>query len=355
MAAVVGAGSQRRVARCHQRGDLRQRRQIGADLGALGRGRQHLAAGIHHIGEGGLADLGVAEEIRQEAQVDVGDGDAGVEAGMRHRDRHEGLRAAEFGRRVIDAVGDGFGEAQVAGEIRAARDQDRGAGQPQQFVAVAAQQRQLADRGHAGQQLGVVGAVLFEADGAGAGHPADLAFEIGDRGFDPLGGRLGLFRHRVGQRGLGGAVADPGFERAVDRQHEHDEADQRDDVFGEQALRHKADFVLDPDHPDPRKAAPGTGIRAAAFIAVSAIGLSSIISGGVGRASAKVVSPEELAPSAIKQLPQHVVHWLTLRRRLRRGIALRRGRLGRWGRRGGAVRRGKRAASALERCLAGSG
>ena len=64
-------------------------RQILADLGALGGSRQHLAAGIHHIGEGGLADLGVAEEIRQEAQVDLGDGDAGVEAGMRHRDRHE--------------------------------------------------------------------------------------------------------------------------------------------------------------------------------------------------------------------------------------------------------------------------
>ena len=48
--------------------------------------------GIDHIGEGGLADLGVAEEIGEEPQIDIGHGDAGIEAGMRHRDRHEGLR-----------------------------------------------------------------------------------------------------------------------------------------------------------------------------------------------------------------------------------------------------------------------
>ena len=47
---------------------------------------------------------------------------------------------------------------------------------------------------------------------------------------------------RVGQRGLGAAVADPGFHRAVDREHEHDEPDQRDDVFGEQAFAQEPDL-----------------------------------------------------------------------------------------------------------------
>ena len=89
----------RRPSGADQRRDLRQLRQVLADLGPLRGARQHLAARIDHIGEGRLADLGVAEEIRQEAQVDLGDGDAGVEAGMRHRDRHEGLRAVEIGRR----------------------------------------------------------------------------------------------------------------------------------------------------------------------------------------------------------------------------------------------------------------
>ena len=119
--------------------------------------------------------------------------------------------------------------------------------------------------GHLVQQLGVVGAVLFEVTALARVTQLIWRSRSEIDCLDPLGGRLGLLRHRVGQRGLGGAVADPGFERAVDGQHEHDEADQRDDVFGEQALAQQPDFVLDPDHPDPRKAAPGTGIRAAAL------------------------------------------------------------------------------------------
>ena len=97
------------------RGDLRQRRDVVADRRALGRTCQHLAVRIDHIGEGGLADLRVAEEIRQETKIDIGDGDAGIVAGMRYRDRHEGLPVPEKGRRVADAPGDGFGEFRVVG------------------------------------------------------------------------------------------------------------------------------------------------------------------------------------------------------------------------------------------------
>jgi hypothetical protein len=46
-----------------------------------------------------------------------------------------------------------------------------------------------------------------------------------------------LLAHAVVERALDAAIGDPGLDRAVDRQHEHDEADQGDDVFGEQALR----------------------------------------------------------------------------------------------------------------------
>ena len=112
-------------------GDLRQLREILADVGSVGGSCQHLAAGIHHIGEGGLADLGVAKEVRQEAQVDIGHGDAGIEAGLRHRDRHHGPLVPEIGRREADAVGDGFGEAHVAGEISEPAGRHRDAGQPQ--------------------------------------------------------------------------------------------------------------------------------------------------------------------------------------------------------------------------------
>ena len=49
----------------------------------------------------------------------------------------------------------------------------------------------------------------------------------------------------VGQCGPGAAVADPGFHRAVDGEHEHDEADEGDDVFGEQTLAQKPCLVVD--------------------------------------------------------------------------------------------------------------
>ena len=90
VAIEVLAGGERRAARLRHGVDLRGACERLADLGPLARTRQHLAVRIDHIGEGRLADLGVAEEIRHEAQIDFGDGDPGIEAGMRHRDRHEG-------------------------------------------------------------------------------------------------------------------------------------------------------------------------------------------------------------------------------------------------------------------------
>ena len=256
-----------RVAVLQQRFDLRQLRKILAQLRPIGRGRQHLAAGIDHIGGGRLADLGLAEEIGEEGEIDIGERDAGVEAGMRHRDRHRRPRAAEFGRRIADAAGDGVGEADVAGKIRIAADHARRAARHLQLlVAGAVEQRELADRRHLVEQLGVVGIVLRQRLGVGAGHPADLPLQLRDRLLDPPGGGLRLLAHRAGERGPGGAVGDPGLHRAVDREHEDHEPHQREHVFGEQALPERPDLVLDADHPDPRKQPP----RRPSFMAVPA-------------------------------------------------------------------------------------
>ena len=279
LAAGVGAGSLRLAVRLDQCGDLRQRGHIPGHLGALGGARQHLAALVDHIGGRDLADLGIAEEIRQETQIDFGDGDTGVDARMRQRDRHIGPAFPEIGRGQVDAPADAFDKSNIAGKILAAVHRNRAAGQAKQLLAAPAQPGELADRRHLVQQLGKVGAVLVHRVGAGAGHPAHLALEVGDRLLDPPRGRLRLLAHGVGQRGLGGAVADPGFERAVDREHEHHQADQGDDVFGEQAPAPRPNFIRDPDHPDPRGRHPR---RARASAKPCQLGQFSTLRGGSG-------------------------------------------------------------------------
>ena len=268
MAFGVGARCRRLAVRRHQRRDLRQGREIRRDLRSLGRRCQHLATRIDQISESGLADLRVAQEVGEETKIDFGDGDAGIEAGMRHRDRHIRSRIGEIGRLVADAAGNGFGKSAVPRKIHVAADRNRGARQPKLLAALAVELRELTDSGHLVQQLRIVGTALLERHDAGAGNPADLALQLRDRLLDPLRRRLRLFRHGVGERGLGRAVADPRFHGAVDGEHEHDEADQRDDVFGEQALAQEPDFILDPDHPDPR--AHTQQIAAAAPISAAA-------------------------------------------------------------------------------------
>ena len=172
---------------------------------------------------------------------------------MRHGDRHERPIVAEIGRRKAGAAGAGFDEAGVAGEAqRAAVGDAVPARQPQRLAALAADLGNLGDPRHLVQQLLIVGLALLERVGGGARHPADLPLEVGHRLLDPPRGRLRLLVHPVGQRRLDAAVADPGLQRAVDREHEHDKAHQRDDVFGEQALTQEPDLVLDGVHPGPR-------------------------------------------------------------------------------------------------------
>ena len=88
---------------------------------------------------------------------------------------------------------------------------------------------------------------------------------------DSLGGRFCLLAHAVVERALDAAVGDPDFHRAVDGQHEHDEADQRDDVFGEQAFTQEPYSVLDLVHPDPH-AAHGLRARIGLSLAPACLG-----------------------------------------------------------------------------------
>ena len=171
---------------------------------------------------------------------------------MRQRDRHERPLAAEVGRRKTGAAREGFGQPDVAGEIDVAVERDGLARHAELFAALGIEQRELADLRHLPQQLGVVGAAQVGGVGGGARHPGNLPLEVGQGLLDSLGGRLRLLAHAVVKRALDAAIGDPDFHRAVDRQHEHDEADQGYDVFGEQAFAQEPCSVLDLVHPDPR-------------------------------------------------------------------------------------------------------
>ena len=177
MAVEVGARTVGLVARCDRGRNLRQLREVLADLGPFRGRRQHAAARIDHIGERRLADLGVGEVLGEKAEIELGHGDPGVETGMRHRDRHERRPVGEPGRRVADAAGDRVGEAHVAGEVGVAAGRGRLARDAQHLAAVAVELEQLSDDRDLVQQRGVVGAALLQRVLARPRHPADLAFD----------------------------------------------------------------------------------------------------------------------------------------------------------------------------------
>ncbi len=218
-----------------------------------------MAARIDHIGIAEPADLGVVDEVIEKVQIDIGDRDPGLEARMRHRDRHGRLAAPEQDRREAGPARDRLGEADVAQQIRAGRLRDRGARQPELLAAVTVDLIELRDGRRLRQQLRVVGLPILLPGCARPCHPADLALQVRQRLIDTLGGRVGLFRHRIGQASLDGAVADPGLGGAVDGEHEHHEPNQRHDIFGEQASAPRPDLVLDLAHPNPRARRPQSG------------------------------------------------------------------------------------------------
>ena len=111
-------------------------RQVLADVGALRRGREHLAARIDDDRRRlFLPTWASPSKSERKFRSISATRDAGVEAGMRHRDRHQRPRAGEIGRRVADAARDRFGEARIAAESRMPVDErDLGARQAQQLA-----------------------------------------------------------------------------------------------------------------------------------------------------------------------------------------------------------------------------
>ena len=137
MAVGVGARGQRRAVGLISGGDLRQLRRDpcrppGPWRSSPAPGRWHRP---HRRSRPCRPGRRRGNRARKRRSISA-TRDAGVEAGMRHRDRHEGPLAAEIGRREADAAVDGLGEAEVAGKIGVAVDRDLGARQPQLLAAL---------------------------------------------------------------------------------------------------------------------------------------------------------------------------------------------------------------------------
>ncbi len=130
---------------------------------AIGVGmREQPAARSDDVGLGALADLAAGRERRQELEIDLGDGRAGVAAGMRHRDRHERLEPVEIDRRQPDRLGRRFREARIAANSRCRCSTTTSpARQSQLLLAGAIEMNDPVDRRHLLQQQRVVGAPLL--------------------------------------------------------------------------------------------------------------------------------------------------------------------------------------------------
>jgi hypothetical protein len=104
------------------------------------------------------------------------------------------------------------------------------------LLAGAVQLDQPVDGWHLLEQQRIIRLALFEGGCARPRSPADLAFHFRDILLDPASGRLRLFRLRVGKELRGFPVHEPRFQAAVHGQHEHDQPDEGNDVFAEQAV-----------------------------------------------------------------------------------------------------------------------
>jgi len=142
---------------------------------------EHASGGIDDIGGGRFADLGGVDNVSQKAQVDFGNRDAGILSRMRYRDRHVRPFAAERRRREGSPSSDALAEDRIARKIGAAVHRHRRARHPQLLAAGAVELEDLADRRLLVEQLGVIGLALGERGDAGARHPTDLAFHVGQR------------------------------------------------------------------------------------------------------------------------------------------------------------------------------
>ncbi len=138
---------------------------------------------------------------RQELEIDLGDGRAGVSAGMRHRNRHERIQPVEIDRRQPDRLTLRLRESV---DCRNSRCRWRS-----RLVARSAVSCSLPlpsswiTRSMAGtcwSSKRIVRATLLDGGGAGPRRPADLAFDLATRLLDAPRRRLGLVRLRFRQQ-----------------------------------------------------------------------------------------------------------------------------------------------------------
>ena len=192
---------------------------------------------VDHEGVTLVADTDRADHVPDELQVHVGDRHARLLADMRERDRHVGLgAAAEFDRAEPDLVGDGAHEARVVRKILAARDRVRLKADLELLTALPVEIGEFRDGGSQSEQPHEIVALLLRLGEAPlrARRPANLRLDVGQEFADARCGRPGLLLLHLEGRAVRLIGVEPGVHRAIDDQHQSDEADERRGELGGQ-------------------------------------------------------------------------------------------------------------------------
>ena len=129
----------------NHRGDLGQAGEIGPDPPVGVGTREQAAVRSHDIGISEPAGVSRGDEIGEEFQVELGDGDAGIAPWMGHGEHHVGHVAAKAYRRPPAAAGDRLGKAGITGIVGAAAQRDIETRHPQLLAAIAVELGKFVD------------------------------------------------------------------------------------------------------------------------------------------------------------------------------------------------------------------
>ena len=139
---------------------------------------------IDHIGITVAPDLQPTDDIPDQLEIHIGDGDTGISAGPGNGNGQVGLGlVAEVHRTERDLAGQRIDEQRVVRKIRPAGDHIHGQpGHLELFLAGRVKLSQFGDRRHLAQQPHIVEAALVDTAGGPLSlrGPADLAFDLTD-------------------------------------------------------------------------------------------------------------------------------------------------------------------------------
>ena len=218
--------------------DLREVREVGvAQHEADVRMRDQPPLPVDDIGLTTLADLDLGDNVPDQLEIDLGDGDAGIAPRAGERQRHVGFQLApEIDRAVIDLVGDGLGEFRVFRVIDLAADNVHGEPRhPQLLVAggielgssviagtwrrsrTPSKRRCIERAGRPGQLSG----------------PADLRLDLPNELADFGRCRFGLFALDADQRRFVLLIRELDLENAVGDEGDEDDRKYQHDIFEE--------------------------------------------------------------------------------------------------------------------------